>query len=92
MQQKYLIFVSPNEILSVKSFGLTLFDITAYTCTFCILVIFKQTAIGIILLNFCMLQMLPSVVCSHKQGYETTNYKFGTRRYVNVFFTGSHQP
>ena len=28
MQEKYKIFVSPNEILSVKSFGLTLFDIT----------------------------------------------------------------
>ena len=29
MQQKYYFFVSPNEILPVKSFGLTLFDITA---------------------------------------------------------------
>ena len=28
MKQKYQFFVSPNEILSVKSFGLTLFDIT----------------------------------------------------------------
>ena len=31
MKQKYQFFVSPNEILSVKSFGLTLFDITAFT-------------------------------------------------------------
>ena len=29
MKQKYQFFVSPNEVLSVKSFGLTLFDITA---------------------------------------------------------------
>ena len=28
MKQRYHFFVSPNEILSVKSFGLTLFDIT----------------------------------------------------------------
>ena len=29
MKQKYQFFVRPNEILSVKSFGLTLFNITA---------------------------------------------------------------
>ena len=29
MKQRYQFFVSPNEILSVNSFGLTLFDITA---------------------------------------------------------------
>ena len=32
MQQKFYFFVSPNEILSVKSFGLALLDMTASLC------------------------------------------------------------
>ena len=34
MHQKYEFLVSPYEILSVKSFGLTLFNITAISLTF----------------------------------------------------------
>ena len=30
MQQNYLTFVSPNEVLSVKSFGLSLFNIVLH--------------------------------------------------------------
>ena len=43
MKQKYQFFVSPNEILSVKSFGLTLFDLTGNNITLCTLVIYRHT-------------------------------------------------